>query len=161
MVQRHGDFSGIRTRLQLGIALMTEELAALDRLDKGDKAKTGRKDPDAAFETIACLRWLIEVDGMSAATARSIVAEMMDTTPGAIKARVARAKGLGENIASLAFNVHMQRGMPPALLRGRTPTGHCTACKRVRCKCSHSPRPPFLETPEGATVTALLSLWSR
>lgn len=159
-VQRHGDFSGIRTRLQLGIPLTPNELAALEALDRGDKLKRGPKDPaSGAAETLVCWRWLVERAEWTPANARSVLAEMMGTTPGAIKDRLTRAKGLAKNIADLSFDVHAERDMPPALLRHRAAKGHCLTCGKVRCRCDPAPRPAFEDTPEGATVAALLSFW--
>lgn len=159
MSQRHGDFSGIVLRLQLGIPLTSEELAALDALERGEKpTKRGPKDPaTGAAETLVCWRWLTERAGWTPANARSLLAEMTDTTPGAIKERLARAKGLARNIADLTYDLHTQRDMPPALLRHRTPAGHCQVCRKVQCRCDPAPRPAFEDTPEGATVAALLS----
>ncbi|MFN3313297.1 MAG: hypothetical protein ACK46Q_07505 [Hyphomonas sp.] len=160
MVQRHRDFSGIRTRLQLGIHLTPGELAALEALDRGDKLRTGPRDPaTGAAETLVCWRWLVQRDGCTPANAPSLLAEMTGTTPGAIKERLARAKELSRNIADRAFDVHAERDMPPALLRHRTPAGHCASCRKVQCRCDPSPRPAFEDTPEGAQVAALLGFW--
>ena len=160
MARRHGDFSGIRTRLQLGIPLTPEELAALDALERGDKLPRGPKDPaTGAAETVVCWRWLVERAGWTPANARSLLAEITGATPGAAKDRLARAKGLAKNIADMSFDLHVQRGVVPALLRHRTPAGHCQTCRKVQCRCSASPRPAFEDTPEGATVAALLSFY--
>lgn len=160
MMQRHGDFSGIVLRGRLGLALTAEELDAIERLQQGDKLRTGPRDPatDAA-ESVACWRWLVERAGWTPANARSLLAEMTGTTPEAIRARVTRSKGLARNIADLCFQVHAQRDLPPALLRHRTPAGHCATCRRVQCRCDPAPRPAFADTPEGAQVMALLSFW--
>lgn len=159
-VDRNGDFSGITLRLQLGIPLSPGERAALEGLDRGDRLRPGPKDPaTGAAETLVSLRWLVERAGWTPAQARSLLAEMMGTTPGAIKERVTRAKGLAANIADLAFDVHAQRDMPPALLRHRTPKGRCLTCGKVQCRCDPAQRPAFEDTPEGATVAVLLSFW--
>lgn len=160
MVQRHNDFSGIRTRLQLGIPLTADELAALDALECGDRLRTGPKDPaTTAVETVVCWRWLVERAGWSGRNAHSLLAEMMGVEPGAIRERITRAKGLARNIADLAFDVHAQRDMPPALLRHRAEDGRCLTCRRIRCRCDPAPRPVLEDTSEGATVPALLSFW--
>lgn len=159
-VQRHGDFSGVVLRLQLGIPLTPEELDVLAALERGDKLRTGPKDPatDVA-ETLVCWRWLVERDGWSGSNAHSLLGEMIDTTPGAIRERLARAKGLGRNIADLTFDIHTQRDVVPALLRHRAATGHCRTCRKVRCRCDPAPRPAFEDTPEGMQVAVLLSFW--
>lgn len=158
MVQRHGDFSGIVLRRELGIPLTDGELDAIDRLERGVKLRTGPADPDVrSAETLVCWRWLVEQAGRPHANARSLLAEMMGMKPTAIKGRLERAKGLGRNIADLCLDVHMQRGVTPALLRHRTPAGHCASCRKVRCRCDPAPRPTFEDTPEGAQVAALLS----
>ncbi|WP_423212332.1 hypothetical protein [Paracoccus yeei] len=159
MAQRHGDFSGIRLRLQLGIPLSPEELDALELLDRGAPAKRGPKDPSTAFETVISWRWLVERAGWSGPDAYSLLAEMMDKTPGAIKARVTSAQGLGKNIADHCFDVHADQDVSPALLRHRSVGGRCLTCRKVRCKCDPPPRPAFEETSEGAVITALLSFW--
>ncbi|ATQ55952.1 hypothetical protein [Paracoccus yeei] len=159
MVQRHGDFSGIRTRLKLGIPLTKGEEDALELLDRGAPAKRGPKDPSTAFETVISWRWLVERAGWSGPDARSLLAEMMGTTPGAIKERLAGAKGTGQNIADHGLNVHVERDVPPALLRHRTAKGHCLTCHKVQCRCDPAPRPAFEHTDEGAIVAALLSFW--
>ncbi|MCJ1900457.1 hypothetical protein MR829_08710 [Paracoccus versutus] len=157
--QRHGDFSGIVLRRELGIPLSSEEQAALEALDRGDKLRTGRKDPATAFESVVCWRWLVERAGWSGPDAHSLLGEMMGVTPAAIRERIKRAKGLGRNIADLTFDVHAQRDITPALLRHRTAKGHCLKCRKVRCRCDPAPRPAFEDTPEGAQVAVLLSFW--
>lgn len=167
MVQRHGDFSGIRTRLKLGIPLTKGEEAALKLLDRGAPAKRGPKDPaTAAAETVVCWRWLVERDGMSGPNARKRLAAIMGTTETTIKARLAGTKGLGKNIADHCFDVHAQRGVVPALLRDRDAQGHCLHCvdrigraTHVQCKCNPPSRPAFEDTDEGTVVAALLSFW--
>ncbi|WP_423208615.1 hypothetical protein [Paracoccus yeei] len=167
MVQRHGDFSGIRTRLKLGIPLTKGEEAALKLLDRGAPAKRGPKDPStAAAETVVCWRWLVERDGMSGPNARKRLAAIMGTTETTIKARLAGTKGLGKNIADHCFDVHAQRGVVPALLRDRDAQGHCLHCvdrigraTHVQCKCNPPSRPAFEDTDEGTVVAALLSFW--
>lgn len=159
MVQRLGDFSGIVLRRELGIPITPEERAALEALDRGDKLRTGRKDPATAFETLVCWRWLVERDGWTGPNAHSVLGEMTGVTPAAIRERVKRVKGLGRNIADLTFGVHAQRDITPALLRHRTAKGHCLTCRKVRCLCDPAPRPAFEDTPEGAQVAVLLSFW--
>ncbi|WGR67585.1 hypothetical protein E3U24_20490 (plasmid) [Paracoccus pantotrophus] len=160
MVQRHGDFSGIVLRRELGIPLTDGELDAIDRLERGVKLRTGPADPDVrSAETLVCWRWLVEQAGRPHANAHSLLGEMMGVTPAAIRERIKRAKGLGRNIADLAFDVHMQRDVTPALLRHRTAKGHCLTCRKVRCLCDPAPRPAFADTPEGAQVAVLLSFW--
>ncbi|QEU07962.1 hypothetical protein [Paracoccus yeei] len=167
MAQRHGDFSGVRLRLQLGIPLSPDEQDALELLDRGAPAKRGPKDPStAAAETVVCWRWLVERDGMSGPDARKLLAAIMGTTETTIKARLARADGLAGNIADRCFDVHAQRGVVPALLRDRDAKGHCLHCvdrigraTHVECKCNPPSRPAFEETDEGAVVAVLLSFW--
>lgn len=157
--RRTGDVSGILARFRDGCALTPDELALLGSYERGVKAKTGRKDPDAACETIVCCRWLIEVDGMTAANARSLLAEMLGATPDAVKGRIRRAKGLGANFATLCYEAHMQQGVTPALLRSRDGSGKCLGCRRVQCRCNPTPRPAFEDTHEGKLPAVLLSFW--
>ena len=121
-------------RGRMGIPLTPGELDAIERLERGAALRTGPKDPatDAA-ETVVCWRWLVERSGWAPANARSLLAEMMGLSSGAIRARVERSKALARNIADLAFQVHAQRNVTPALLRHRTPAGHCATCRRFRC----------------------------
>ncbi|MTH66746.1 hypothetical protein [Paracoccus shanxieyensis] len=159
-VTRNGDFSGIRARMLAGVTLTPEELAALDALDRGDRLRAGPRDPaTGAAETVVCWRWLHERGGWTAANARSVLAEMMGVTPDVIKARLNRAQGMAQNIAALTFDLHAQRDVTPALLRDRTPAGHCSTCSKVHCRCDPAPRPDFADTSEGATVAVLLSFW--
>jgi hypothetical protein len=159
-VERHGDFSGIRARVEAGHTLTAEELAALDGLERGLRAKTGPKDPGTDFETLVCWRWQVERDGRTGPDARSLLAEIMGVKADTTRARLARATGLGKNIADLCFDLHVQREVIPALLRHRDAKGHCLTCRKVRCRCDNPPRPVFRDTPEGAQVRALLAFWA-
>ena len=155
--ERHGDMSGIVLRRDLGLRLTPEELDAIERLERGAPMKRGPRDPATnAAEAVVCCRWLVERCEESPTNARSLLAEMMGTTPQAILSRIKRSEGLARNIADLAYDRHVQTGAVPALLLHRTPDGRCMSCRKTKCRCDLSPRTVFEETDGGRVVAMLL-----
>lgn len=158
-----GDYSRIEARARAGMQLTPDEVAALDRRDRGVKLKRGQKDPQIDAETIAMCRWLHEVEGEALDAAYAFVGGMTGRTADAVKAavrRAARSDGLGANIAEHAFNRHLQLGEVPPPLQARASDWKCEGCSRLRCHCDPAPRPLWQEG-SGAMVVRWLIVFSR
>lgn len=152
-----GDYSAIEARARAGADLSKDELAALDRRDRGEKIKTGRKDPAIDYEAWANFVWLSENHRMSKSTAYSLLAEMTGQQESAVKSkieRLARQRGLGRNIAEHAAKETIKRKAMPPLLMNRNEYWKCLACKMVACSCE---RPQWDDTDGGAVARALVA----
>lgn len=147
-----GDYSAIEARARAGADLSKDELAALDRRDRGKKIKTGRKDPATDFEAWANFVWLTGNHGVSKSTAYSLLAEMTGQQESAIKSkieRIARQDGTGKSIAD-----QIAKLSTPPLLENRDGNFKCLNCKMIACSCH---RQAWADTDAGAVERALLA----
>lgn len=154
-----GDYTRIEGRARAGAVLTPDELAALDRRDRGVKLKRGHKDPLIDAETIVICRWLHEVEGEGLEAAYAFVGGMTGRTASAVKAairRAARSDGSGANIAGHAFNRHRQLSEMPPTLQARSADWKCVGCNRLQCCCYPSPRPSWDDGSGAATVRWLI-----
>ncbi|MFZ7093705.1 hypothetical protein [Primorskyibacter sp. 2E233] len=151
-----GDYSAIEARARAGADLSKDELAALDRRDRGEKIKTGRKDPATDFEAWANFVWLAKNHRVSKSTAYSLLAEMTGQQESAIKSkieRIARQDGTGKSIADQVAKETIKRKATPPLLMNRSENWKCVACKMIACSCD---RPQWGDTDAGAVARALV-----
>lgn len=154
-----GDYSRIEARARAGMRLTPDELAALDRRDRGVAVQRGPKDPQTDAEAVVTCRWLHEVAGERLVASYAFYGEMTGRTGDAVKAtvrRAARGSGLGPNIADHAFNRHRQTGDVPPLLRYRCAQWRCIYCRQVRCECDPGIRPKWTDCVGGITVRLLI-----
>ena len=150
-----GDYSLVEARARAGADLTPDELDALARRNRGEKIKTGRKDPAIDFEIWANFVWLFDGQRMTKSTAYSLLAEMTAQRESAIKSKIERiikAGGLGKNIADLSA----RRSEPPLLIN-RDEKFKCKTCKLVACSCD---RPQWKDTDAGTTARVLVGFLS-
>jgi hypothetical protein len=136
-------------------------LAALERRDRGEKIKTGRKDPATDFEAWANFTWLSENHHMTKSAIYNLVAEMKGQAESAVKSRIeriARQHGLGRNIADQVAKETIKRKATPPLLMNRSENWKCVACKMIACSCD---RTQWSDTDAGAAARALVGFLDR
>lgn len=152
-----GDYSAIEARARAGADLTPDELAALDRRDRGEKIKTGRKDPATDFEAWANFVWLCDVHHLQKSAAYSLIAEMTGQQESAVKSkieRIAKSNNVGKSIAEQVAKLTIERKSTPPLLMNRGDQWKCVECKKVECLCD---RPQWADTDAGAVARALVS----